>query len=96
MFTGLLTGRRQAKRALELSIAASEELITLRSLVRELEDRHATLEKHHMSLRGKVYAAGSPATSIPDSIVDTREERKRRALASLRNSNGAIMPPGHE
>jgi hypothetical protein len=104
MFTGLLTGRRQALKALELSEAACEGLLKLRQVTRELEDRLATLEGQHKTLRGRFYATrpdaeeGAPEPRRPRKAAEegTRDERRRAALAGLRNGTGAILPPGYQ
>jgi len=93
MFTGLFTGRRQALRALELSIEAAEALQEARKQLRELEDRLATLEGQHKTLRGRFYATRSEPEEGTDELGKTREERKRNALARLRNGTGALIPP---
>ena len=92
MFTGLFTGRKLANRALDLAIEAAEALQDARKQLRELEDRLATLEGQHKTLRGRFYAQREAPQDIEDELGKTREERKRNALAKLRNANGAIVP----
>lgn len=93
MFTGLFTGTRRLFRLLgELQT----EVLSLQRAVNLLEDRLSTLEGQHKTLRGRFYATRPDATASVDSLGDTREARRKAALAKYRNGNGSIMPPGHQ
>jgi hypothetical protein len=87
MFTWLSTGTR---RAFKLALAANDEAILLRKAVRELEDRLATLEGQHKTLRGRFYAAGRPAEEGPG---DSREQRKAQAFAKAGWAAGQPIKP---
>lgn len=94
MFRGLFTGTRPALKLVDdLEQRLNRVEHAHKHLLDLLEDRLATLEGQHKTLRGRFYAArtepeGSP--SSPGITGNTREERRASALAKLR---GPIMPP---
>jgi len=93
VFTRLFTGTRPVLRVvsdLEQRLNRVEQ--AHKHLLDLLEDRLATLEGQHKTLRGRFYATRSePAEGNGTEITgNTREERRASALAKLR---GPIMPP---
>jgi predicted nucleic acid-binding Zn-ribbon protein len=72
---------------------AHEELVKLRAECRELEDRLATLEGQHKTLRGRFYATRSEPEGRPESPGETREARKAAALGRL--GHPIIHPKGN-
>jgi hypothetical protein len=93
MFKWLSTGTRPALQAVDrLEYRLNQVEHAHKHLLDLLEDRLATLEGQHKTLRGRFYATRSETEgSAPGAISgNTREERRASALAKLR---GPIMPP---
>lgn len=93
MFKGLFTGTRPALQAVDrLEYRLNQVEHAHKHLLDLLEDRLATLEGQHKTLRGRFYAQKDQHEApAPTGITgNTREERRASALAQLR---GPIMPP---